>query len=69
MWHSWLDRDLSLAGRVVVSQQSGGFTSKLIKIDRPILRIPTLAIHRERVFREYDNKLLLNDTLTSGPKC
>ncbi|KJA29957.1 hypothetical protein HYPSUDRAFT_153148 [Hypholoma sublateritium FD-334 SS-4] len=48
IWHSWLDRDLSLAGRIVVSQQSGGFTSKLIKIDRPILRIPTLAIHLDR---------------------
>ena len=45
IWHSWLDRDLSIAGRVVVSEKSGGFISKLVKIDRPILRIPTLAIH------------------------
>jgi aspartyl aminopeptidase len=46
IWHSWLDRDLSLAGRVVVTQQDGTFHSKLIKVDRPLLRIPTLAIHR-----------------------
>ncbi|KAF9482499.1 aspartyl aminopeptidase [Pholiota conissans] len=48
IWHSWLDRDLSVAGRVVISQKVGGFASKLIKIDRPILRIPTLAIHLDR---------------------
>ncbi|KAJ7283752.1 aspartyl aminopeptidase [Mycena rebaudengoi] len=47
IWHSWLDRDLSLAGRVVTTQ-AGAFKSKLLKIDRPILRIPTLAIHLDR---------------------
>ncbi|KAG0709526.1 peptidase M18 [Suillus ampliporus] len=48
IWHSWLDRDLSLAGRVVVTQQDGTFQSKLVKVDRPLLRIPTLAIHLDR---------------------
>ncbi|KAH7916207.1 peptidase M18 [Hygrophoropsis aurantiaca] len=48
IWHSWLDRDLSLAGRIVVTQQDGTFKSKLVKIDRPLLRIPTLAIHLDR---------------------
>lgn len=47
IWHSWLDRDLSVAGRVVIAEQGGKFRSKLIKIDRPLLRIPTLAIHCE----------------------
>lgn len=47
IWHSWFDRDLSLAGRVVVTHQDGSFQSKLIKVDRPLLRIPTLAIHRK----------------------
>lgn len=45
IWHSWLDRDLSIAGRVVIAEKGGSFTSKLIKVDRPILRIPSLAIH------------------------
>jgi aspartyl aminopeptidase len=48
IWHSWLDRDLSIAGRVVTSEKDGTFKSKLIKIDRPLLRIPTLAIHLDR---------------------
>ncbi|KAF8165446.1 aspartyl aminopeptidase [Crassisporium funariophilum] len=52
IWHSWLDRDLSIAGRIVVSEKTGGFKSKLIKIERPILRIPTLAIHLDRNVNE-----------------
>ncbi|KAF9534813.1 peptidase M18 [Crepidotus variabilis] len=48
IWHSWLDRDLSIAGRIVVADKSGAFTTKLVKIDRPLLRIPTLAIHLDR---------------------
>ncbi|PFH51426.1 hypothetical protein AMATHDRAFT_191481 [Amanita thiersii Skay4041] len=48
IWHSWLDRDLSLAGRIVISGRDGDFTSRLVKIDRPLLRIPTLAIHLNR---------------------
>ncbi|KAL1760052.1 peptidase M18 [Schizophyllum commune] len=48
IWHSWLDRDLSIAGRIIHSTKNGGYESKLVKVDRPILRIPTLAIHLDR---------------------
>lgn len=42
------DRDLSIAGRAMVRQSNGNIVSKLIRIDQPILRIPTLAIHLDR---------------------
>lgn len=48
IWHSWFDRDLSIAGRVLVKDANDNFVQKLIKVDKPILRIPTLAIHLDR---------------------
>ncbi|MBT5849705.1 MAG: M18 family aminopeptidase, partial [Acidimicrobiaceae bacterium] len=42
--NSWLDRDLGLAGRVVV-RTPDGLTVRLFRDDRPILRLPQLAIH------------------------
>lgn len=41
---SWLDRDLSLGGRVLI-QQGGSITTKLVNIPYPIAMIPTLAVH------------------------
>ena len=52
IWHSWFDRDLSVAGRVVVAVGGGKFESKLVRIDRPILRVPTLAIHLDRTVND-----------------
>ncbi|KAF3937227.1 hypothetical protein ABW19_dt0207453 [Dactylella cylindrospora] len=48
LWHTWFDRDLSMAGRAMIRQSDGSIVSKLIKIDKPILRVPTLAIHLDR---------------------
>lgn len=47
IWHSWFDRDLSIAGRVLV-RDGDTFVQRLIKVEKPLLRIPTLAIHLDR---------------------
>jgi len=44
LFNSWLDRDLGLSGRVAL--RDGDL--HLVKIDRPIARIPQLAIHLDR---------------------
>lgn len=43
----WLDRPLSVAGRVIV-QQGTSFVTKLVNIDRDFCMIPSLAIHMDR---------------------
>ena len=45
LWHTWFDRDLSIAGRVILRSNDNTVNSKLLKIDRSILRIPNLCIH------------------------
>mmetsp|Transcript_20100 Transcript_20100/g.28592 ORF Transcript_20100/g.28592 Transcript_20100/m.28592 type:complete len:528 (-) Transcript_20100:1206-2789(-) len=47
LWHTWFDRDLGVSGRVLIQEDNGMISQKLVKIDRPILRIPNLAIHMQ----------------------
>lgn len=42
--NSWLDRDLGLAGRLTLRDGS----TRLVNVDRPLLRVPQLAIHLDR---------------------
>lgn len=57
LWHTWLDRDLSLAGRVVVAAE-GRTQSHLVDLGRrPVARIPSLAIHLNRQVNQDGLKL------------
>ena len=48
---TWTDRDLSLAGRVIIKGKKQP-QSKLIRFEGPLLRIPQLAIHLNRDVNE-----------------
>jgi aspartyl aminopeptidase len=54
--HTWLDRDLGLAGRVALLDD-GDVSTALVHLDRPLLRVPSLAIHLFRELREQGLKL------------
>jgi aspartyl aminopeptidase len=55
--HTWLDRDLSLAGRVTLRDKSGATATRLVDFARPLMRVPSLAIHLYRELNEQGLKL------------
>jgi aspartyl aminopeptidase len=55
---TWTDRDLSLAGRVILGNKKKPI-SKLVRFEEPLLRIPQLAIHLNRDVNK--KGLLLNE--------
>ncbi len=48
---TWLDRPLSIAGRVMVETEKG-IAPKLVNLDRDLLLIPNVAIHMNRKVNE-----------------
>lgn len=46
--HTWLDRDLGVAGRLAVRDGHDGLRLVNVHLDTPVLRIPSLAIHLDR---------------------
>jgi aspartyl aminopeptidase len=69
---TFADRDLSLAGRLVVRTTTGPQT-RLLRFDQPLLRLPNLAIHMNREVNEQGLKFdkqnelpLILGTLASG---
>lgn len=53
---TWTDRDLGVAGRVAVEGREGS-TTRLVRLERPVLRIPNVAIHLNRGVNEDGLKL------------
>ena len=54
---TFTDRDLSLAGRISYKNDQNKLVSRLVKFDRPLLRLPNLAIHMNRAVNEEGLKL------------
>ena len=49
--HTWLDRDLSIAGRVTL-REGTALRTLLLDFRRPLARVPSLAIHLNRDLKE-----------------
>jgi aspartyl aminopeptidase len=47
LWRTWFDRDLSLAGKVIVVQ-NGALVSKYWSAIKPLLVLPSLCIHLDK---------------------
>ena len=56
LWHTFIDRDLKVAGIVLVRNEDGTVQTRLVDSQRPIAIIPNLAIH-------HDYKISLTPTL------
>lgn len=67
---SWLDRPLSIAGRVMVHQQDT-YQTRLLCFDRDLVLIPSVAIHMNRSVNEgyAYNKQIDMLPLFGGSKC
>lgn len=60
---TWLDRPLSVAGRVLV-KDGDAITSRLVALDRDLLLIPSVAIHMNR---EVNDKASFNKQIDMLP--
>lgn len=59
---TWLDRPLSVAGRLFV-KDNGQIISKLVSLDHPTLLIPSVAIHMDRTVNSGHAWNIQNDLL------
>ena len=58
----WLDRPLSVAGRVLVETENG-VESRLVDIDRDLMLIPNVAIHMNRAANDGQKWDMIRDVL------
>mmetsp|Transcript_7161 Transcript_7161/g.5136 ORF Transcript_7161/g.5136 Transcript_7161/m.5136 type:complete len:245 (+) Transcript_7161:401-1135(+) len=47
LWRTWFDRDLTLAGKVIITHE-GKLCSRYWRADKPLMKVPSLAIHLDR---------------------
>lgn len=62
--HTWLDRPLSVAGRVICKNKDGVIIPKIVNVDKDLLVIPSQAIH---IDREVNQKNELNRQIDMIP--
>jgi aspartyl aminopeptidase len=68
LWNTWFDRDLSIAGKIIVKDaETKKLGTRLLRIERPLLRIPHLAIHltSDRNKFEWNNETHLKAILST----
>ena len=58
LMHTWFDRPLSVAGRIIV-ERDGKLEARLVDVDRDLMIIPSVAIHMNRAAND-GVKLLAN---------
>lgn len=79
LWHTWFDRDLGVAGRVILRTGEGSYKETLVHVRKPVLRVPNLAIHLQSAdernafkFNKEDNLTpilgVVNETLNKEPE-
>jgi len=62
---SWLNRDLGIAGRVVLRDKKGHLRTELVTLDQNPVVIPQLAIHLDRTVNEDGLKLQKQEHLAA----
>lgn len=66
LWRTWFDRDLNLAGKVII-QDGDTLKSMYWSSGRPLMKVPSLAIHLDRSDEFKPNKEThLKPILTTG---
>ena len=72
VYHSWLNRPLSVAGRIV-TEENGCLRTRLVNVERDLLVIPSVAIHMDRTVNDgvalkpnVDMRPLLGDLADKG---
>ena len=65
LWHTWLDRDLGIAGRVIIKEKDNQYKHRLVHINKPLLRVPSLCIHLQSADERAALKINAEEHLTA----